>query len=255
MTPWSFTMHILIWDLILIHRKLFICSITYPAISAFVSMQTDADKQGLVQGMINGMRGLCNGLGPAMYGLIFSLFHVDLNEQNDVDDNMTQKAMPDLFSTSSGSHKAPPPLNVHNNSSYQASLGDHVDSNYQNIDFASITTLVPGPPFVFGAFLVMLALMVAAFIPDPDDRIRYDDSKYKSSNIRRHPSIKSPSAVHLRGKKKSDDSDSDDQDDLLDQIKHHRELPSEKDDSMEDEDYDYMTTVPLMEGVKDRSLL
>ena len=144
-------------------------------------MQTDADKQGLVQGMITGMRGLCNGLGPAMYGLIFSLFHVDLNEQNDVDDNMTQKAMPDLFSTSSGSHKAPPPLNVHNNSSYQASLGDHVDSNYQNIDFASITTLVPGPPFVFGAFLVMLALMVAAFIPDPDDRIRYDESKYGHS--------------------------------------------------------------------------
>ena len=235
-------------------------SITYPAISAFVSMQTDADKQGLVQGMITGMRGLCNGLGPAMYGLIFSLFHVDLNEQNDDDDNMTQKAMPDLFSTSSATHKAPPPLNVHGNSSYQGSLGDHADSNYQNIDFASITTLVPGPPFVFGAFLVMLALMVAAFIPDPDDRIRYDDSyggrgsKYNSSNLRRHPSITSKSAVH-RGKKKSDDSDSDDQDDLLDQIKHHRDLPSEKDDSMEDEDYDYMTTVPLMEGVKDRSLL
>lgn len=223
-------------------------------------MQTDADKQGLVQGMITGMRGLCNGLGPAMFGLIFSLFHVDLNEQNDDDDNMTQKAMPDLFSTSSGTHKAPPPLNVHSNSSYQASLSDHADSNYQNIDFASITTLVPGPPFVFGAFLVMLALMVAAFIPDPDDRIRYDDSyggrgsKYNSSNLRRHPSITSKSAVH-RGKKKSDDSDSDDQDDLLNQIKHHRDLPSEKDDSMEDEDYDYMTTVPLMEGVKDRSLL
>ena len=42
---------------------------------------------------------------------------------------------------------------------------------------------------------------------------------------------------------------------LLNQIKHHRDLPSEKDDSMEDEDYDYMTTVPLMEGVKDRSML
>ena len=224
-------------------------------------MQTDADKQGLVQGMITGMRGLCNGLGPAMYGLIFSLFHVDLNEQNDVDDNMTQKVMPDLFSTSSGTHKAPPPLNVHANASYQASHGDPVEPNYQNIDFASITTLVPGPPFVFGAFLVMLALMVAAFIPDPDDRIRFDDScggrgpNFKSSNIRRHPSIKSNSAVHLRGKKKSDDSDSDDQDDLLNQIKHHRDLPSEKDDSMEDEDYDYMTTVPLMEGVKDRSML
>ena len=58
-----------------------VSSITYPAISAFVSMHADADKQGLVQGMVTGIRGLCNGLGPAMYGLIFYLFHVDLNEQ------------------------------------------------------------------------------------------------------------------------------------------------------------------------------
>ncbi|QQP49945.1 Uncharacterized protein FKW44_010780, partial [Caligus rogercresseyi] len=29
----------------------------------------------------HGMRGLCNGLGPAMFGLIFNLFHVDLNEK------------------------------------------------------------------------------------------------------------------------------------------------------------------------------
>ncbi len=43
-------------------------------------MHADADKQGLVQGMITGMRGLCNGLGPAMFGLIFTLFHVDLTE-------------------------------------------------------------------------------------------------------------------------------------------------------------------------------
>ena len=111
-------------------------------------MQTDADKQGLVQGMITGMRGLCNGLGPAMFGLIFSLFHVDLNEQNDDDDNMTQKAMPDLFSTSSATHKAPPPLNVHSNSSYQAPLGDNADSNYQNIDLLDFQQA----PLVSGLF-------------------------------------------------------------------------------------------------------
>jgi len=32
--------------------------------------------------MITGVRGLCNGLGPALYGLIFYLFHVDLNDKN-----------------------------------------------------------------------------------------------------------------------------------------------------------------------------
>lgn len=31
------------------------------------------------------MRGLCNGLGPAMYGLIFYMFHVDLNDGEDGD--------------------------------------------------------------------------------------------------------------------------------------------------------------------------
>lgn len=55
-------------------------SITYPAISSFVSTNSDPDKQGLAQGMITGMRGLCNGLGPAVFGVIFYLFHVDLNE-------------------------------------------------------------------------------------------------------------------------------------------------------------------------------
>ena len=64
-----------------------VSSITYPAISAFVSMHADADKQGLVQGMVTGIRGLCNGLGPAMYGVIFYLFHVDLNEEVPGKDN------------------------------------------------------------------------------------------------------------------------------------------------------------------------
>lgn len=28
---------------------------------------------------------MCNGLGPALFGFIFYLFHVDLNENNDGD--------------------------------------------------------------------------------------------------------------------------------------------------------------------------
>ena len=224
-------------------------------------MQTDADKQGLVQGMITGMRGLCNGLGPAMYGLIFSLFHVDLNENNlpeSDSDEITHRTIAGYLS--GGSHRAPPPLNVHQNISTQHSSHENrIDYTYQNIDFAFITSIIPGPPFVFGAFLVMLALMVAAFIPE-DERIRCDScsgggSSYKSSNVRRHPSLKVSGAMKAGRKKKSDDSDTDDQDDFLEQIKHQRDLPSDKDDSMEDDDYDYMTTVPLMEGVKDRSLL
>lgn len=103
-----------------------VASITYPAISSFVSTHAEADKQGLVQGMITGMRGLCNGLGPAVFGFIFYLFHVDLNEA------------PPMTA---------PPL----------SNGSVVPNELR---------FIPGPPFVFGALLVMLALLVAAFIPD-----------------------------------------------------------------------------------------
>jgi len=107
-----------------------VSSITYPAISAMVSMHADGDKQGLVQGMVTGIRGLCNGLGPAMYGVVFYLFHVDLNDDP--------------------SKPTPPPSN----------------STDINLDF--ITSLMPGPPFVFGAMLVILAILVAAFIPETD---------------------------------------------------------------------------------------
>lgn len=37
---------------------------------------------GVAQGVVTGIRGLCNGLGPALYGFIFYLFKVDLNEQD-----------------------------------------------------------------------------------------------------------------------------------------------------------------------------
>lgn len=33
--------------------------------------------------MITGMRGLCNGLGPAVFGVIFYLFNVDLNADHE----------------------------------------------------------------------------------------------------------------------------------------------------------------------------
>ncbi|KAL7734194.1 hypothetical protein ACLKA6_011868 [Drosophila palustris] len=58
-------------------------SITYPAISAFVSLYSAPESQGAVQGMITGMRGLCNGLGPAVFGIIFYLFNVDLNTDHE----------------------------------------------------------------------------------------------------------------------------------------------------------------------------
>jgi len=113
-----------------------VSSITYPAISSFVSTHADADKQGLVQGMITGMRGLCNGLGPAVYGLIFYLFHVDLNEDH--------------------------------HSNHLTIPAENETIRYHDELPKGLFEMIPGPPFVFGALLVILALLVAAFIPETD---------------------------------------------------------------------------------------
>merc|ERR1719322_379000 len=149
-----------------------ISSITYPAISAFVSMHADADKQGLVQGMITGMRGLCNGLGPAMFGLIFSLFHIELNENK-----AATTSVPSVLSSN-------------------VTITDEVPQS-----FLMVAQIVPGPPFVFGALLVILALMVAAFIPETSLSASNPGSIQNSqSSMKRH----SESNV-----KKSDDDDFD----------------------------------------------
>ena len=63
-------------------------SIGYPAISAYISNQSSAEQQGAAQGMVTGIRGLCNGIGPAMYGFIFWLFRVSLNETNQNNTNV-----------------------------------------------------------------------------------------------------------------------------------------------------------------------
>ncbi|TSK53775.1 Hippocampus abundant transcript 1 protein [Bagarius yarrelli] len=100
-------------------------SITFPAVSALVSRTADPEQQGVGQGMITGIRGLCNGLGPALYGFIFYIFHVELDE------------VPDG--------------------------GEDVESHTQ---LHQQSAIIPGPPFLFGACSVLLALLVALFIPE-----------------------------------------------------------------------------------------
>ncbi|XP_026855555.1 hippocampus abundant transcript-like protein 1 isoform X2 [Electrophorus electricus] len=99
-------------------------SITFPAVSALVSHCTDHDQQGAVQGMVTGIRGLCNGLGPALFGFIFFLFNVELIDLNPVENGAASAVMDE--------------------------------------------SVIPGPPFLFGACTVLLALLVAYFIPEHD---------------------------------------------------------------------------------------
>ncbi|KAL5016535.1 hypothetical protein ScPMuIL_006124 [Solemya velum] len=107
-------------------------SITYPAISAFVSSHAEPDHQGVAQGVITGIRGLCNGLGPALYGFIFFLFHVNLNEKSNT-----------------ASHIRNPTIN-----------------NGTMPSMSTFQSIVPGPPFAFGALLVIMAFLVSVFIPE-----------------------------------------------------------------------------------------
>ncbi|KAF6120349.1 major facilitator superfamily domain containing 14C [Phyllostomus discolor] len=102
-------------------------SITFPAVSALVSQNAESDQQGVAQGIITGIRGLCNGLGPALYGFIFYMFHVELTELE-------------------------PELNS-NNAALQGAV-------------------IPGPPFLFGACIVLMSFLVALFIPEYSNGIK-----------------------------------------------------------------------------------
>ncbi|XP_016970364.2 hippocampus abundant transcript-like protein 1 [Drosophila rhopaloa] len=68
------------WQMWLAGNVAALSSITFPAVSAYVSLYTDGESQGAVQGMITGMSGLCNGLGPAIFGIVFYLSDMDLSE-------------------------------------------------------------------------------------------------------------------------------------------------------------------------------
>uniref|UniRef100_A0A8C7VZK5 Major facilitator superfamily (MFS) profile domain-containing protein n=1 Tax=Oncorhynchus mykiss TaxID=8022 RepID=A0A8C7VZK5_ONCMY len=105
-------------------------SITFPAVSALVSRSADPDKQGLVQGMITGIRGLCNGLGPALYGLIFFMFNVELNTIDPIQGEKMKFCI------------------------------------YNTVSLSIQKSLIPGPPFLLGSCTVVVAFLVALFIPE-----------------------------------------------------------------------------------------
>uniref|UniRef100_A0A182MG67 Major facilitator superfamily (MFS) profile domain-containing protein n=1 Tax=Anopheles culicifacies TaxID=139723 RepID=A0A182MG67_9DIPT len=141
-----------------------LASITYPAISAFVSIHSNPDQQGVVQGMVTGMRGLCNGLGPAMFGVIFYVFHVDLNDEHNVASHSLNGAAIGAVA-GGGVFDGSDAKFVRNETLVGGSVHHHIEDEYSQ--------LMPGPPFVFGALMVICAIAVAAFIPEtPSDTIR-----------------------------------------------------------------------------------
>jgi predicted MFS family arabinose efflux permease len=112
-------------------------SITYPAVSALVSKNADADQQGVTLGILTGIRGLCMGLGPALYGTLFYMFHVDLGDKTPTNQTISSLAIP----------RAPDNQHLH------------------------------GVPFLVGAGLVFIAIWVAVSLKsDKNSRLDRKDS-------------------------------------------------------------------------------
>lgn len=139
------------------HVMMWICglmaslsSITYPAISAYVSSYADSGKQGLVQGLISAVRSLCGGIGPAMFGVLFWLYDVDMYES---ETNQTIK--PNSPSSLPGTY-------IPHKESWLTWFG------------------VCGPPFFYGSFLVGLAILVIGSCV-PDTIMPYRRPSIKSS--------------------------------------------------------------------------
>lgn len=113
--------------------------------------------------MITGIRGLCNGLGPALYGFVFYLFHVELTDT-------------DGSEKGAKSNMVNPTDEVSMNDKLILSrtiqiiictytivvVLEHIFSPLLSLQSA----IIPGPPFLFGACSVLLSLLVALFIPE-----------------------------------------------------------------------------------------
>ena len=79
--------------------------------------------------MVTGVRGLCNGLGPAVFGVIFYLFNVKVDGELDLDGHAEETS------------------NI-------------VDPDAGDIPFIP-ADILPGPPFLFGACSVILGTRFA----------------------------------------------------------------------------------------------
>jgi hypothetical protein len=86
--------------------------------------------------MVNGVRGLCNGLGPALFGFTFYLFNVDLGYS--------------------------PPLSLIKLNSSSTTIRLSTKSKYSSM----LSRDIPGPPFLFGALLATIALMFSLLLPN-----------------------------------------------------------------------------------------
>jgi len=127
-----------------------ISSITYAAISAYLSLDTAKDKQGAVQGTLMGVRGLCNGLGPAAFGLMFHLFGINIVEP--VDKTQTDE---NIALTNSTWKVTQLDSEIERNSTL---------TEEDNLPGSLIG--IPGLPFLLASVCIVFAIIAAYFVKD-----------------------------------------------------------------------------------------
>jgi MFS family permease len=148
-------------------------SIVYPAMSGWCSIVCDANQQGVIQGIITGVRGLCMGMGPAMYGVIFHVFGVHLETEGDKNGENSENA-------DSGHNELVP------------------------------KDLMPGPPFIFAAILVVLAIIVVTLIAEPAKGEKYVKSRIGGkASEKNKPSVMSLNMGEVEYGEEHDDLHSD----------------------------------------------
>jgi hypothetical protein len=101
--------------------------------------------------MVNGVRGLCNGIGPALFGFTFYLFNVDIGYTI--------------------------PISLSKVISNTSTMKINVKSIYSS----TLSRDIPGPPFLFGALLATIALMFSLLLPNSKIELDTIDNDAKTN--------------------------------------------------------------------------
>lgn len=144
-------------------------SIVYAAISAYASIITDKDKQGAVQGTLMGVRGLCNGFGPAAFGLMWHLFGIDITK---VEIDSVEQAS-NTTTVYLGSE------NMDIESEDQEFSTEIID--LENVESTLISEM-PGLPFLVISGCVVLALICSVFLENISVSNFESETKSKTAN-------------------------------------------------------------------------
>ena len=129
-----------------------------------------------------GVRGLCNGLGPAAFGLMWHLFGIDIINtdlsQLELQTNLTQVYL--------GSNHTD---HVRNETSQLSTVTEVYDIS----STTDVISTMPGLPFLVSAFSVILALVLSVFLQS----INVGADDVASDSIEETSSSNSQTAVNL----------------------------------------------------------